>query len=174
MFTKIGLVALLVGAILTMADTNQPLITVPSVDLQRYLGKWYEIARYPNRFEKDCVSDVTANYSLRDDGKVQVVNACRKSDGEVKQSKGYAKIVEGSNNAKLKVTFFWPFFGNYWVVDLDPDYRYAVVSEPKREYLWILSRTPVMDEKQYQVILLRVRELGFDTNRLIRPKQSQK
>ncbi len=174
MFTKIGLVALLVGAVLTMADTNKPLTTVPSVDLQRYLGKWYEIARYPNRFEKACVSDVTANYSLREDGKVQVVNACRKSNGELKESKGYAKIVEGSNNAKLRVTFFWPFFGNYWIVDLDSNYRYAVVSEPKREYLWVLSRTPVMDEKQYQAILQRIRELGFDTNRLIMPKQSQK
>lgn len=174
MFTKIGLLAILVGAVATTADTKSPLTTVPSVDLQRYLGTWYEVARYPNRFEADCVSDVTANYSIRADGKVQVVNACRKADGEIKQSKGYAKIVQGSNNAKLRVTFFWPFFGDYWIVDLDPNYRYAVVSEPKREYLWILSRTPVMDEKQHQAILQRIRELGFDPNRLIIPKQTQK
>lgn len=155
-----------------MSQTLPPLTTVPHVDLDRYLGEWYEIARYPNRFEKECDSDVTAVYSLRKDGRIGVVNSCRKEDGAPKESSGYAKIVDNKSNAKLKVTFFWPFYGDYWIIDLDPDYRYAVVSEPGRKYLWVLSRTPQMDPAQYQQVLSRIRELGFDPARLIKPKQS--
>jgi apolipoprotein D and lipocalin family protein len=155
-------------------DPSAPLSTVASVDLNRYLGKWYEIARYPNRFEKDCASDVTATYSLRDDGKINVINSCRKADGSVKQSKGYAKVVDQASRAKLKVTFFWPFYGDYWIVDLDPDYRYVVVSEPKREYLWILSRTSRMDPTQYQRVIERIRQLGFDPTKLVTSEQSGK
>src|SRR3954469_16364143 len=124
---KIRIMALLLASSMTMAKSKRTLTTVPSVDLQRYLGKWYEIARYPNRFERECVSDVSAMYLLREDGNIQVVNACRRSDRKIKESRGYAKIVEGSNNAKLRVTFFWPFFGDYWIIDLDRDYQYAVV-----------------------------------------------
>jgi apolipoprotein D and lipocalin family protein len=142
------------------------------VDLDRYLGKWYEIARYPNRFEKDCASDVTAQYTLRADGKIEVVNSCRQSDGKVKYSKGSAKIADRQSNAKLKVTFFWLFYGNYWIIDLDPDYRYAVVSEPGRDYLWILSRTPQLDSAVYNQIAGRLREQGLDPARLIKPPQS--
>jgi len=150
----------------------EPLNAVASVDLERYLGQWYEIARYPNRFERKCDSDVTATYSKRADGKIEVVNACREGNGRIKQSKGYAKVVDRRSRAKLKVTFFWPFFGDYWIVGLDQDYRWAVISEPKRRYLWILSRTPKLDEAVYRGILERVRQLGFDTSRLVMPKQS--
>jgi len=155
-----------------MADDYKPLTTVSSLDLRRYAGRWYEIARYPNRFERSCESDVTADYALRDDGKIGVVNACRKADGSRKQSKGYAKVVDVSTSAKLKVTFFWPFFGSYWIIDLDSDYRYAVVSEPSRRYLWILSRTPRMESGLYQPILERIRSLGFDPEKLILTRHS--
>jgi len=167
-----GLVAGFFAASMTMSQTLPPLTTVPSVDLDRYTGEWFEIARYPNRFENDCDSDVTAVYTLRSDGKIQVVNSCRKANGVPKESGGPAKVVESKTNAKLKVTFFWPFSGDYWIVDLDPDYRYAVVSEPKRKYLWILSRTPQMDPAQYQQVLSRIRQLGFDPSRLIMTKQA--
>lgn len=154
-----------------MAGTKTDLQTVSYVDLHRYLGTWYEIARLPNRFERRCDADVTANYSLRGDGTIRVVNGCRQKDGSIRRSNGYAKIVDKNTNSKLKVTFFWPFFGNYWIVDLDRDYRYAVVSEPRRKYLWILSRTPQVDPALYQRILERIEVLGFDSSRLIMPKQ---
>lgn len=170
---RIRTIAFLLGAIsAAFADSNAELKTVPSVDLNRYLGKWYEIARYPNRFEKSCASDVTAQYSLRSDGKIEVVNSCRKADGKLKASKGSAKVADKQTNAKLKVTFFWPFYGNYWIIDLDPDYRYAVVSEPGREYLWILSRTPKLDPALYEAITTRLRQNGFDPDRLIKPPQN--
>ena len=126
--------------------TAAPLTTVDHVDLQRYVGKWYEIARYPNRFQRKCQSDTTATYTLREDGKVQVANACREKDGTMTTANGTAKVVDPKTNAKLKVTFFWPFYGDYWILGLGPDYQYAIVGEPDRKYLWILSRTPAMDE----------------------------
>jgi len=162
------------GLLLTLtlaAEESKPLQTVSSVDLDRYVGKWYEISRYPNKFQKECASDTTAEYTLAKDGKIKVVNSCRKSDGKLKQSKGTAKVVDKKSNAKLKVTFFWPFYGDYWIIDLGKDYEYAVVSEPKREYLWILSRTPSMAPEQYSEILSKLSEKGFDTSRLIKTKQ---
>jgi apolipoprotein D and lipocalin family protein len=148
-----------------------PLKAVEHVDLARYLGKWYEIARYPNRFEKSCASDVTADYARRDDGKITVTNACRKSDGKSKESKGTAKMVDTTSNAKLKVTFFWPFSGDYWVIDLDPDYKYAVIGEPDRKYLWVLSRTPELGPGVYERIMGKVRELGYDPAKLVKTPQ---
>ena len=119
-------VAAVVGKV-AFAESKASLQTVPHVDLTRYLGRWYEIARYPTRFEKDCASDVTATYTQLSGGKVEVLNECRKADGQVKRSKGTAGVVDKRTNAKLKVTFFWPFSGNYWIIDLAPDYSYAVV-----------------------------------------------
>lgn len=163
--------AVLIGvASAALGKDNPDLKTVERVDLPRYLGKWYEVARYPNRFEKKCASDVTANYSLRDDGKIEVVNACRQDDGKMRTSKGWAKVVD-KTNAKLKVTFFWPFFGNYWVIGLDPEYRFAVVSEPSRKYLWILSRTPKLDADLYQKALDVIQQRGLSTSGLIQPAQ---
>jgi apolipoprotein D and lipocalin family protein len=148
--------------------------TVTAVDLQRYLGQWYEIARYPNWFQKKCTQDVTASYTLLEDGKIEVLNRCRSASGEISQAKGKAKIVDKKTFAKLKVTFFWPFYGDYWILDLDPDYRFAVVGEPNRKYLWILSRTPQMDDLTYQGILKKLQKNGFDTNRLVKTKQNPK
>jgi apolipoprotein D and lipocalin family protein len=154
-----------------MFSETAPLKAVEHVDLARYLGKWYEIARYPNRFEKSCASDVTADYARRDDGKITVTNACRKSDGKSKESKGTAKMVDTTSNAKLKVTFFWPFSGDYWVIDLDPDYKYAVIGEPDRKYLWVLSRTPELGPGVYERIMGKVRELGYDPAKLVKTPQ---
>lgn len=153
--------------------TAAPLTTVDHVDLQRYVGKWYEIARYPNRFQRKCQSDTTATYTLREDGKVQVSNACREKDGTMTTANGTAKVVDPKTNAKLKVTFFWPFYGDYWILALAPDYQYAVVGEPDRKYLWILSRKPVMEETTYQEVLRKVEELGYQTGNLIRTPQAK-
>jgi apolipoprotein D and lipocalin family protein len=149
-----------------------PLRAVGKVDLAQYTGRWYEIARYPNRFQRDCQSHTTAEYTLRDDGKLQVVNSCRQADGKVKQVRGTAKIADKETNAKLKVTFFWPFYGDYWVIGLSPDYRYAIVGEPKRKYLWILSRTPQLDNVTYEEILSQIKTAGYDTEKLIKTPQS--
>jgi apolipoprotein D and lipocalin family protein len=149
------------------ASQREPLETVDSVDLDRYLGRWYEIASYPAWFQRDCTA-TTAEYTMRDDGLIKVVNSCRKKslDGKLKQSTGRAKIVDRESNAKLKVSFFGPFWGNYWIIDLDPEYRWVVVGEPKRKYLWILSRTPQMDEAVFEAILSRLPDMGYDPDRL--------
>jgi len=150
------------------SKTDLPLQTVPKVDLKKYLGKWYEIASFPQRFQKGCYGS-TAEYSLSDDGSYVIVeNRCKKGGPTGKESyiKGKAFPVEGSFNTKLKVQFFWPFKGKYWVVDLADDYSYAAVSHPNRKYLWILSRTPKMDAKIYEDILVRLRNQGLDTTKL--------
>ena len=129
---------------------------VQSVNLTRYVGRWYEISRLPNSFQKKCADTVTANYTMRGDGTIEVINRCRKPSGEYATAKGKAKIVDTKTNAKLKVTFFWPFYGDYWILDLGPNYEYAVVGEPGRKYLWILSSSPQMDEALYQELLQRM------------------
>jgi apolipoprotein D and lipocalin family protein len=150
-------------------DAAGELQTVPSVDLSRYLGTWYEIARYPNRFQRNCYRS-TATYSLLDDGDIRVVNACRRDrpDGEEKRVEGRAWVVDKTSNAKLRVRFFWPFWGSYWIIDLGRDYEYAVVGHPGRGYLWILSRTPTMDDEVFAGIADRLRRNGYDPARLIR------
>ena len=154
------------------ANDKPPLTVVDSVDLERYLGKWYEIASSPAWFQKGCTGS-TAEYSLLPDGKIQVINRCRKDslDGSLKESRGKAEIADTATNAKLKVWFFWPFKGNYWIIDLNPDYRWAVVGEPSRKYLWILSRTATMEEAVYQGIIERLSQKGYDPARLRRTAQ---
>ena len=151
--------------------SDVPLETVLRVDLNRYTGRWYEIAKYPNRFERKCDRNVTATYAIRPDGKISVVNACTTRDGKLNQSSGWAKVVDLETGSKLKVTFFWPFFGNYWIIDLGPNYEYAVVGEPSRKYLWILSRTPMMDDKVYAELVSRLVTKGYDASKLERMKQ---
>ena len=170
---KVVLVVLVAMAAAAVVSAEEPpLEVVESVDLDRYLGTWYEIASYPAWFQRGCTA-VTAEYSLRDDGLIRVVNSCNKGslDGKLKQSTGRAKVVDGSNNAKLKVSFFGPFWGDYWIVDLDPKYRWAVVGVPSRKYLWILSRTRSMDEALYQEIVGRLQANGYDKARLVRTLQ---
>jgi apolipoprotein D and lipocalin family protein len=141
--------------------------TVDHVDVQRYMGTWYEIARFPQKFENGLVG-VTANYTLRPDGKVDVLNSGRKGDlkAELKSIKGKAKVADPATNAKIKVTFFWPFSADYWIIDLGKEYDYAVVSNGKRNTLWILSRTPKMDAKLYDQIVARLKDNGFDVTKL--------
>ncbi len=158
---------------------DDELTVVPSVDLQKYSGRWYELARLPNRFQNDCIGDVSATYTLDGDEFI-VVNRCRKENGDITEAKGRARrSSEVEPNSKLKVRFapaflsFLPFvWGNYWVIDLAPDYSYAVVGEPKREYLWILARTKTLDEVTMKEILGRVKAMGYDVKNLIFTKQS--
>lgn len=151
---------------------ESPLTTESAVDLQRYLGRWYEIARLPNGFEKDC-EGVTADYSLRDDGLIRVVNTCRKGgvSGEVDVAKGRARIVDAATNSKLKVSFFGPFWGDYWILDLADDYSLSLVGEPSGRYLWILARTPAISEETKAQALQRLSERGYDVSKLYFTKQ---
>lgn len=149
------------------ATRHPPLPTVDAVDLQRYYGTWYEIARLPNRFQSMCASDVQATY--RPAGKdVSVVNRCRTQDGKTEQADGVAKVVADSHGAKLRVSFFRPFYGDYWILDLDPAYRWVLVGEPGRKYAWVLAREPQLDEATLQALLSRAAALGFDRQAFIR------
>jgi apolipoprotein D and lipocalin family protein len=178
MTDRTSLLLLMLGAMLPAVATfgakpPAPMQVVPSVDLTRYAGKWYEIARLPNRFQRDCASDTTASYALRPDGKITVINSCRTSEGRIKSATGTARVASGKEpNTKLKVTFFWPFYGNYWIIDLDPDYKWAVVGEPDRKYFWILSREPRLDETLYRQILDRARQQGYDVGPMITTRHS--
>ncbi|MFC2074175.1 lipocalin family protein [Campylobacterota bacterium] len=142
-----------------------PLNTVDRVDIQQYLGTWYEIARYEHYFEKGC-SDVTATYALKDNGDINVINRCTKDNAKITEAIGVAYAVDTSNS-KLKVSFFRPFYGDYWIIMLDSQYRYAVVGDPSREYLWILSRTPTLDKKTTQMILQQLPDMGYTADKLI-------
>lgn len=172
---RIGLILgfmIVTGAVAAFGASAKPLEVVPRVDLQRYLGTWYEIATIPQRFQKGCVG-VTAQYSLRADGAIDVVNACRKNtlDGKESSIRGKAWIVDKTTNAKLKVRFFWPFAGAYWIIELDKDYQWAVVGHPDRTYYWILSRTPQMDPAVYDELIRRAAEKGYDTSKIKRTLQ---
>jgi apolipoprotein D and lipocalin family protein len=154
----------------TTARLHLPeLQTVSHVDLARYVGTWYEIANFPQSFQRGCTA-TTATYTLRDDGQLDVVNRCRKGspDGPEKVARGRARVVDGSSNTKLEVSFFRPFWGDYWIIDLGADYAYAVVGHPGRDYLWILSRTPTMQAGVYDAIVERLATQGYETNRLVR------
>ena len=155
------------AAVPAVRSATKPLEAVPRVDLQRYLGTWYEIATIPQRFQKGCVG-VTAHYSLRDDGAIDVVNVCRKDalDGKVTLGPRQGLDRRQTTNAKLKVRFFWPFSGDYWIIELDPEYRWAVVGHPGRSYYWILSRTPQIDPALYDELLRRAAAKGYDTARI--------
>lgn len=152
--------------------------TVPSVDLKRYSGKWFEIARYPNKFQKDCVGNTTAEYVLNTDETLQVTNRCLKKDGKVSEATGKGKVEDTTTRAKLAVRFapavlsFLPMvWGDYWIIDLDSNYQYSVVGDPERKYLWILSRTPNMDDAIYQQILRKVEKMGYQPNKLMKTPQ---
>lgn len=141
---------------------------VAAVDLDRYLGRWYEIARYPMWFQRKCAASM-AEYSRRDDGLIRVVNTCTRVDdtARTKQVAGRARVADQATNAKLEVSFFGPFWADYWVIDLDPDYRWAVVGEGRRKYLWILSRTPELPAEELAGVLERLRAAGYDPDRLV-------
>lgn len=153
---------------LAAADTPPaPVQSVAQVDLARYVGTWHEIARFPMYFQNQCVGDVTANYSTMDNGKIKVINRCRTKDGEFDQAEGSASVVENTGNAQLKVSFFWPFRADYWVIGLAPDYRWAVVGNPNRKYLWILSRSKIMTPSDLAAAKASAAAQGFDLTKLI-------
>ncbi len=144
----------------------EPLPTVQKVDIQKYLGKWYEIARFEHYFEKDC-KNVSANYSINEDSSIKVLNSCEDiNSGEKKVAEGIA-YADDPNNTRLKVSFFRPFYGDYWILELDDEYKYALVGEPSREYLWILSREKTIDKSLKDTLLKKAQSLGFDTSKLL-------
>jgi apolipoprotein D and lipocalin family protein len=154
-------------------SSGPPLAVVSGVDLERYQGRWYEIASFPQRFQRGCVA-TRATYTLEDDGSVRVLNECREGslEGEWRRIEGRAWLSDPADStAKLEVQFFWPFRGAYWVIELDPDYRWAVVGHPGRRYLWILSREPSLDEATYDQILERIAAKGYDLEPLRRTLQ---
>lgn len=165
------LTVLITGCHMRRTEIN-PLQVVPYVDFKRYTGEWYEIARFPNRFQKDCVAS-KATYTLRDDGKITVLNQCydKSLSGRLREATGKAWVVYEKTNAKLKVSFFWPFSGDYWIIDLGENYEYAVIGHPERKYLWILSRTKTMTEDVYEAILKRLNAAGYDTSKLMKSNQ---
>ena len=140
-------------------------VSVAEVDLARYIGKWYEIASFPMFFQRNCVGDTTAEYALTPEGDISVTNHCRTADG-FDEARGKATVVEGSRNARLKVSFFWPFRADYWVFGLDADYRWAVVGNPNRKYLWVLSRTPKLPQDMLDAALKAASAQGFDLTQL--------
>ena len=155
------------------ASTQAPLTTIAALDVPRYMGRWYEIAKFPNWFQRKCVADTSANYQLLADGSVEVLNQCRQKNGEMQQALGAARQIGPATSPKLQVRFApsWlsvlPFvWGNYWVIDLDERYELVAISEPKREYLWVLSRTPQVEPARYQALLGRLKALGLDTDKL--------
>lgn len=150
----------------------QELQTVSKVELDKYAGKWYEIASFPQSFQKGCYC-TTAEYTLSKKGYVIVENRCNKDSVKGKQSyiKGKAFVKKNSGNAKLKVQFFWPFKGKYWIIDLADDYSYAVVGHPNKKYLWILSRTSKMDEHVYDEIISKLKSKGFDISKVQKTMQ---
>lgn len=155
---------------LALKAQDQPLQTVSKVDLEKYLGRWYEIAAFPQSFQKGC-SCTSAVYGLRPDGNIEVTNTCLK-EGKIKKAIGKAVVKDKKTNAKLSVQFFWPFSGKYWIIALAPDYSYAMVGHPNRDYLWILSRKPVMDNQTYQYLVNQATEKGFDVRKLVKTDQS--
>jgi apolipoprotein D and lipocalin family protein len=179
----LALICLCAFSASAQADNNPtpaPLSTIATLNVPRYLGTWYEIAKYPNWFQKKCVANTNANYQLKSDGSLEVVNRCQLKNGEVSTAIGNAKQIGLAASAKLKVRFApaWLSFipavwGDYWVIDLDDHYQVAVVSEPKREYLWILSRTPSVDAKVYAELLARLGKQGFDLSKLEMTKQDK-
>jgi apolipoprotein D and lipocalin family protein len=164
----------------TVSNASAPeLKTVAAVDLNRYAGRWYEIARYPNRFQNQCAGNTTADYRLMPNGRIEVLNQCREQDGSTKAAKGEAKIVDSATNAKLEVRFapsflsFLPFvWGDYWIIDLGPNYEYSVVGSPDRKYFWILARESHLDEQTFAGILERAKAQGFNPDKVVKTPQS--
>ncbi len=156
----------------SMGKSIPPPETVPYVDLNRYLGVWYEISSFPQSFQKGCVA-TQAEYSLLENGKIQVLNSCRDQtlEGKIRTAKGTATVADTKSNAKLKVSFFWPFTGDYWILELGKEYEYALVGAPNRKYLWVLSRTRQMNPDVYESILQLAVAKGFDISQLVKTLQ---
>ena len=154
-------------------QSDQAVKTIASLDVPRYLGTWYEIAKFPNWFQKKCISNTKAVYTAKPDGNIRVLNSCKTASGETSEAEGLARQIGAKDSPKLEVRFapawlsFLPMvWGDYWVIDLDPQYQLAAVSDPSREYLWVLSRTPQLDPKAYADLLQRLQQQSFDIQKL--------
>ena len=168
-----ALATLLVAGTASAQTDPTALQPIASLDVARYQGTWFEIAKYPNRFQKKCVRNTRADYQPQSNGTLQVINRCAMADGQTTEALGAARQVGPADSPKLEVRFapawlsFLPLvWGDYWVIDLDPQYQLVAVSEPKREYLWVLSRTPKVEAVAYQALLTRLAQGGFDLKRL--------
>ena len=159
-----------------LAGDKQTLETVSQVDLSRYTGIWYELARLPNRFQNQCVGDVTAEYRQLENGQLEVINRCLDETGKMDEAHGIARIVDRSTNAKLEVSFVsflgWrPFWGDYWILALGDEYEYAVIGIPSRKYAWILSRTVKLSPDQWSHIRQVMVRAGYDPDKLVETQQ---
>ncbi|WP_216179020.1 lipocalin family protein [Polynucleobacter sp. 80A-SIGWE] len=178
--SRVSLISIL-GALLiglgssqaTAQQADQAVKTIASLDVPRYLGTWYEIAKFPNWFQKKCVSNTKAVYTAKPDGNLRVLNSCKTAGGETSEAEGLARQIGAKDSPKLEVRFapewlsFLPMvWGDYWVIDIDPQYQVAAVSDPRREYLWVLSRTPQLDPKVYAELLQRLKQQQFDIQKL--------
>lgn len=166
--SNVFVVLVLFAGVCTATGDPLPVSSVQSVDLTRYMGVWYEIARLDHFFQEGCRGS-TATYTLLPTGEVEVINRCiKEKDNSQREAKGRAWSVDPNGNARLKVSFFWPFRTDYWIIDLGREYEYAVVGSPNRKYLWILARKPAMEKDVYKHILDLVAKQGFDIERLVR------
>ncbi|WP_188692873.1 lipocalin family protein [Silvimonas amylolytica] len=154
-----------------MAD---PVQSVPTLEVDRYLGTWYEIGHLPMFFQRLCASDTTALYSKNTDGTIAVTNTCRHEDRQLDTARGTATVIPNSGNARLKVQFFWPFSGDYWVIGLAPDYHWALVGSPNNKYLWLLSRSPTLAQTDVDTALQIARRQGFDLEKFIYTPHSER
>lgn len=169
-----GLLLIGLGSSQVMAQQgDQSVKTIAALDVPRYLGTWYEIAKFPNWFQKKCVSNTKAVYTAKPDGNLRVLNSCKTATGETSEAEGLARQIGAKDSPKLEVRFapewlsFLPLvWGDYWVIDLDPQYQVAAVSDPRREYLWVLSRSPQLDPKVYADLLQRLTQQQFDIQKL--------
>lgn len=162
-----------VAVLMSSCETSAPLASINrKVDLNRYTGKWFEIAKLPNRFQKGCEC-ATANYTLRADGQIDVLNGCTKPNGETKNAKGIARTTNELHD-KLEVSFFPFIWGKYWILDLDENYQTVMVGHPNRKYLWILSRKPNLPEPEYQRLITKAKRSGFDISHITRSRTACK
>ena len=174
LISTLGLLLIFFGSSQVFAQqSDQNVRTIATLDVPRYLGTWYEIAKFPNWFQKKCVSNTKAVYSAKPDGNLRVLNSCKTAAGETSEAEGLARQIGSKDSPKLEVRFapewlsFLPLvWGDYWVIDLDPQYQLAAVSDPRREYLWVLSRTPQPDPKAYADLLQRLKQQQFDIQKL--------
>ena len=174
LFSILGALLLVLGSSqATAQQSDQAVKTIASLDVPRYLGTWYEIAKFPNWFQKKCVSNTKAVYTAKPDGNLRVLNSCKTAGGETSEAEGLARQIGAKDSPKLEVRFapewlsFLPLvWGDYWVIDLDSQYQVAAVSDPRREYLWVLSRTPQLDPKVYADLLQRLKQQQFDIQKL--------
>ncbi|HPG41141.1 MAG TPA: lipocalin family protein [bacterium] len=176
LYTLITLLAAALYSDPAAAQPTEPLTTVELVDLSRYVGLWYEIAKIPNRFQKKCAANTTAEYVLREDGRIDVLNSCFTADGKKIRAKGVARIVDTATNAKLQVSFvsllgMRLFWGDYWIIGLGENYEYAVIGHPQRKYGWILSRTPQLEPATLDAIHLLLREKGYIRDEFVMTQQ---